>query len=75
MVDHDPQATKKLIDALREGEKRCRKCQHGHYNHIKSRCLAVIGPEENLRICNCKEFVPSDNLDYIEWLAKKRGLI
>jgi hypothetical protein len=25
--------------------------------------------------CKCSEFVPSDNLDYIEWLAEKKGLV
>jgi hypothetical protein len=25
-------------------------------------------------ICSCKEFFPPDNLDYIEILAKKKGL-
>jgi hypothetical protein len=25
--------------------------------------------------CTCVEFVPTENLDYIEWLAEKRHLI
>jgi hypothetical protein len=33
------------------------------------------GTQSFLSDCECYEFVPPDNLDYIEWLAAKRGLV
>jgi hypothetical protein len=65
-------------------KKICRTCEHNQYWHetaesssgtaggwcAETRCGAHIN---NLPYCT--EFVPSDNLDYIEWLAEKRGLL
>jgi hypothetical protein len=66
---------KKFIEALAKGDKTCRGCHHKKFEHLKDVCLAVFGNEDTLSKCRCKEFVPLDNLDYIEWLAKKRGLV
>jgi hypothetical protein len=50
---------------------RCRTCRHANGWHdggaLDQSCLWTS--------CSCKEFVPSDNLDYVEWLAEKRGLV
>jgi len=53
----------------------CRTCikdtWHGRDNgtHGLSQKLICLYP-----YCDCKEFVPTDNLDYLEYLSKRREL-
>jgi hypothetical protein len=63
------------MEALREFSKHCRKCKHIRLSHAAGKCIATIGTIEKMHRCGCKEFVPDDNLDYVEWLAKKKGLV
>lgn len=68
--------SQRIIDRIIKFSKHCRKCKHMRLSHIESgRCIAANGNTEQLTSCGCKEFMPEDNLDYIEWLAKKRKLI
>jgi len=68
--------TEKIIDRIAHLSKKCKKCTHVRLSHLEGRCIAANATDgEYLLMCKCKEFVPSDNLDYIEWLAKKKGLI
>jgi hypothetical protein len=71
----DEKLTKQIIDRIVDFSKYCRKCKHVRLSHLKGTCLAICGTTEEFVLCGCEEFVPEDNLDYIEWLAKKRGLI
>ena len=51
---------------------KCRTCKHPGQFHDGYRIVA----NQCMRTdCHCKELVPLDNLDYVEWLAEKRGLI
>jgi hypothetical protein len=66
---------------------KCRECKHDRYFHLLE--YGANGYKDELRatmgncnyilsdrgFCNCGEWVPPDNLDYIELLAKRRGLI
>ena len=78
MVDADPQVTERFMEALRRGDEKCRECKHARYIHgmahnggpCSDRFLSSVKS-----VCKCIEFVPSDNLEYVEYLAKKRGLI
>jgi hypothetical protein len=68
----------KFIEALRRGEHKCFKCKHPRYEHGIGHNGGSCAVRINIKFfnrCSCKEFVPSDNLDYIEYLAKKRGLL
>ena len=49
---------------------RCRTCAHpnGYHDVLGTQCMWIVD-------CNCKGFVTPNNLDYIEWLVKKRGLV
>lgn len=48
----------------------CRNCNHKRGWHRD------CGPKIDWCFkCMCYEFVPSDNLDYIEWLAEKKHLV
>jgi hypothetical protein len=67
--------SKKDMDFLLKLSEHCRECKHTRLGHTTGTCIAVEGTTEQMIPCGCEEFVPEDNLDYIEWLAKKRGLI
>ena len=68
--------SKKIIDKIIEFSKHCRKCKHIRLSHMEgSRCISANGTTEQLIPCTCTEWLPEDNLDYIEWLARKRGFI
>jgi hypothetical protein len=73
MVYYDEEANERFMKALEEADKKCRDCKHPKYVHIKDRCLAI--PGMNISLCSCIEYVPKDNLDYVEWLVKKRKLL
>lgn len=60
--------------------KRCRTCQHPKYIHLLEQTdthyiLGACNEVVQGGFCNCNEWEPPDNLDYIELLAKKKGLI
>lgn len=65
--------TSNIIDAIRRGDQRCGECNHPRFVHFNDKCMATFN--NTLILCGCIEFVPLDNLDYVEWLAKKKGLI
>lgn len=62
----------KVIEAIRRACQCCRTCNHERMLHLDTGCIYVTKLWER---CNCKEFVPLDNLDYVEWLVKKRKLV
>jgi hypothetical protein len=53
----------------------CRNCDHADFLHVKTyyyhcgRDVSTIWDEA----CPCKEFVPSDNLEYLEYCEAKRN--
>lgn len=68
----------------------CRTCEHHKYMHLLDMPTGFTFEKQKLvsgtlgecqqildgkGFCPCLEFLPSDNLDYIELLAKKKGII
>jgi hypothetical protein len=59
----------------------CRDCGHFRFLHIlESEDIGLYRSNQgcdpqNDHGCDCSEYVPEDNLDYIEWLAEKKGLL
>jgi hypothetical protein len=61
----------------------CRNCNHIDWLHVKTyyyHCGRTPSFDEyyfdDHRICPCQEYVPKDNLEYLEWcLAKKREVL
>ena len=51
--------------------KRCRSCSHAHLAE-QSGCIDQEGWNTIFVSCTCKEYVPSDNLEYLEYLYKKK---
>jgi hypothetical protein len=80
---------KRFFDAIRRNEQKCYECKHARFEHDirntgtdycnttdDARCYAWIPNGETVtQSCTCADFVPTENLDYVEWLAKKRNLI
>lgn len=58
-----------------EFNSKCRICNH--FSHSHNKIWGCGRPKSNpfSSVCQCQEYIPSDNLDYIEWLADKKGLI
>jgi hypothetical protein len=59
---------------------RCRVCKHGHHSPtsptIDARgCYDIVGSSVTFVPCSCKEHVPEDNLEYLEYLTRKRESI
>lgn len=55
--------------------KLCRICQHGHMEGAG--CMSVMQNNAVIFVgCTCKEYVPADNLEYLEWkhIKKLKGL-
>lgn len=49
----------------------CRNCPHVKYKHL-SACYAVINDVFYHAVpCDCPEFIPLDNLIYLEWQVDK----
>jgi hypothetical protein len=48
---------------------RCRVCKHSHF---ETGCFDTVGPSVAFVLCSCKEHVPEDNLEYLEYLIKKK---
>ena len=53
--------------------KKCRICLHAHLVDNDG-CIEVVGLSNSVTFigCPCKEYVPSDNLEYLEYLDKKK---
>ena len=69
--------TKRILEKIRKHEQVCFNCGHMQMAHLRT-CIDVDRKRSTADIwiaCGCKEFMPSDNLDYVEWLANKRNLI
>ena len=73
----DYERSQKIIDRIIKFSKHCGRCKHMHLSHIEGgHCIAANGTNgEQLVMCKCKEYIPEDNLDFIEWLAQKKGII
>lgn len=56
--------------------KRCRVCKHAHSQEGGKGCYDTVGNSVAFVIsCRCKEHVPEDNLEYLEYLLKKKEII
>jgi hypothetical protein len=66
----------------------CRNCGHhrdGHITicHLHLICNRVVGracygsgyPYTNMDSCSCPEYVPKDNLEYLEYMSHKKEAI
>jgi len=61
----------------------CRNCPHHRDGHVRrdpsypQYCIrqACYGDDLSFRdrVCRCKEYVPKENLEYLEWCADKRS--
>ena len=51
--------------------KRCRNCNHAHLAE-QTGCIDQEGWNTIYVVCPCKEYLPKDNLEYLEYLAKKK---
>lgn len=52
--------------------KRCRSCNHAHLAEQPG-CVDTNGYDVVFQsICSCKEYLPKDNLEYLEYLDKKK---
>ena len=52
--------------------KRCRNCSHAHMEGQQG-CIDAIGGMVYFTTCTCQEYIPTDNLEYLEWLDKKKN--
>jgi len=52
--------------------KRCRKCNHAHTESETMGCYDIFNNSIAFVPCQCKEYVPTDNLEYLEYLSKKK---
>jgi hypothetical protein len=54
--------------------KRCRNCKHGHADS-RIGCFDIDGNSITSMLgCFCLEYVPLDNLEYLEYLSNKKDL-
>jgi hypothetical protein len=51
--------------------KRCRNCVHAHIEGQVG-CIEVMNNMVFYKECFCQEYIPSDNLEYLEYLYKKK---
>lgn len=69
-----------------DSEPWCKNCFHGYSGHIESRSLLekyivwklLLGTAQGCVTgsrCECKQFVATDNLRLVEWLAKEKKLV
>lgn len=49
----------------------CRNCKHCHLAG-QEMCINVSGFIVTFATCPCKEYIPSDNLEYMEWCYNKQ---
>lgn len=75
----DLENARNVVEHIKKLEQKCKKCTHQRFTHLTGVCLDVVLikklDEKSYKGCKCKEFIPSDNLEYVEYLAKKRKLI
>lgn len=51
---------------------RCRICNHAHTHGGESGCYDTTGLTIDYVACLCQEYVPQDNLEFLEYLLKKK---
>ena len=51
--------------------KRCRSCKHSHVSEGVG-CYDWAGMTVAYAVCSCKEHVPEDNLEFLEYLSRKK---
>lgn len=56
---------------------KCRTCEHINMSHTFHRkqgiCIeAILTNKEVYKACDCKLFIPTDNLEYLEWAAERK---
>lgn len=54
--------------------KRCRNCKHSHASEGMG-CYDVVNMMVTYAVCSCKEHVPEDNLEFLEYLSRKKESI
>lgn len=50
--------------------KKCRGCKHGHFQGSNC-CAQIFGSMISLVQCPCTEYVPENNLEFLEWKFNK----
>jgi hypothetical protein len=71
----DRERTKRVMENIRKASEHCRKCKHERFVHLDGKKCSLQLLRKDWASCTCKEFVPPGNLDFVEYLAKKKGLI
>jgi hypothetical protein len=51
---------------------RCRECNHAHTQTGGVGCYDIVGNSIAFVLCSCEEYVPIDNLEYLEYLITKK---
>jgi hypothetical protein len=51
----------------------CRVCKHFDWLHAKSYYYSC-GSTHTIDTCRCPEYVPGENLEYLDYLYKKRSI-
>jgi hypothetical protein len=70
---------KEEVERFERSFSRCRTCDHVLISHsfIKpycGRCVdATVKPTGEYKGCECRLFVPKDNLEFLEWVADKKS--
>lgn len=67
------------INLICQSHASCRVCKHLHLSQINKTkpkesydyCVENYAIQSHVP-CNCKEYVPEDNLEYLEWLNDKK---
>jgi len=61
--------TTRIFNAL---SKICRVCSHIKFLHLQKGCTdQILSKEGKLYLCNCKEYIPKDNIEYLEYMSEK----
>lgn len=60
-----------MTPAVKWNVKLCRECQHAHFEGNEGFCGITFNESVTFIACKCPEYVPTDNLDYLEWKYKK----
>jgi len=76
-MDNNPD--KEVVERLTQALSQCRTCTHvmmthSFTKHHGGRCIdAIVKVTGEHKICNCKLFIPKDNLEFLEWMAKNKS--
>ena len=70
-------ADQEEVERFKKAISTCRTCGHVKMAHSvtgkKVICLdATLTNKEKYKPCECKVFIPKDNLEFLEWAAKNR---